>query len=92
MSGGSFNYLFLSYSPAEVACKEGDLREMAKELEEIAPQHPVTAYTKRLVESLDGLIPEEVKEVWKGVEWHRSADWGQDQLDEVLEQTKNWEP
>ena len=92
MSGGSFDYLCFSDSPADAARKGNNLQRMADELETCAPGHPVTLYTKRLSEISTEFLPEPVKEVWHAVEWTCSSDWGVDQLDEVLEATKGWRP
>lgn len=90
MSGGSFDYLFLSDTPAEALRRGHNLRNMVEELERIAPDHPVTAYSKRVLESDAKGIPSAVKDVWHAVEWYRSADWGFDQVAEVLEATKGY--
>lgn len=92
MSGGSFDYLFLADTPAEAARKGYSLRRMAEALEQEAPDHPVTHYTKRLVEIGNDDIPQPVKDVWHAMEWNRSADWGQDQLDEALDTASTWRP
>lgn len=88
MSGGSFNYLFLADTQSEALEKGYDLKEMAEELGRVAPDHPVTKYTQALAAQSRDWLPKEVKQVWHAVEWSRSCDWSEDQMQEVLDQTK----
>lgn len=90
MSGGSFNYLFLSDTVGEAASKHEDLREMARTLQEVAPDHPVTHYTMGLTEMLGKSLPAEVSDVWHAVEWWRSADSGVERVEQTLEKTKDF--
>lgn len=90
MSGGSFGYLCFSDSEDEARGKGDDLRRMAEVLEEEAPDHPVTAYTRRLAASEDSGIPGQVSEVWMKVEWWRSGDIGHDAVKLALERTSDW--
>lgn len=92
MSGGSYNYLFVADTPEEAMGKSEDLKNMADRLTRDYPEHPVTRFTRRLAATSVERIPREVNDVWHAVEWRDSNDWGQDQLDKVMEQTKDWRP
>lgn len=92
MSGGSFNYLCFADSPLEAQAKIEDLRYMADELEELAPGHPVTLWTRNLAGSVydPPSLPGEVQRVWRAVEWWHSADWGKDSVTLALRATEHW--
>jgi hypothetical protein len=63
---------------------------MAEVLEEQAPDHPVTRYTRRLASATAAEIPSQVTEIWMKVEWWRSGDSGHDSVKLALARTNDW--
>jgi len=89
MSGGSYNYLCHRETPADVARYAGidSLEDMARDLPD---GHPVTAWTRELLATLNAPIPQAVSDVWQAREWVTSGDRTQEDLDEALDKTKRW--
>jgi hypothetical protein len=74
MSGGSFNYLCYKDFPAE----ESELRAMVKFLREHDMPEAAAATAKFLEQP-----SEELRGLWKAVEWFVSSDWWYDEINEA---------
>ena len=80
MSGGSYNYLYMQ-DAVEIGYEHlHRLRDMADRLEGLGAVM-AAADTRRLVnhiEETSRLLPDELRAVWKAVEWVDSCDsvWG----------------
>lgn len=88
MSGGSFNYL---YARAEGIGAESEYRDMADEME----HWPVAR--ARLLEVAELLkraraIHDEMGGVMQAVEWWKSCDYGQDQVDAAVRKWADGRP
>jgi hypothetical protein len=77
VSGGSFNYLCTQDQP-----QVDDLRDMAVALEAIAPDSKAAKVTRQLIDN--PLITDELRDVWRAVEWWQSCDWSKGSVYEAL--------
>lgn len=79
MSGGSFNYL------CNQSLSNGDLEQMADQLDEMAPNSAAAKETRALVDLLRRIDGDEaLRGVWRAVEWWRSSDYSEDQAREAI--------
>lgn len=81
MSGGSFDYL-CDADIGDIANRIARLREMANSLQEFEGADEARLATLRVIErivDLESSLTEDIKAVWKAVEWYHSCDWGRDQ-------------
>lgn len=84
MSGGSFDYLCLWMDhPFE---KPEQLRKMAAALEHHAPHSRAAKDTRELADALEGAQArgDQLRDVWRAVEWKHSADWDEQQMREAI--------
>lgn len=88
MSGGSFNYLCFAVDNMGLSGREGDIRRMAETLDSWSPA--AAQATRAVLDAMERTdeLARSLTDVWKAVEWKLSADWGMDQVEEVL---KAWE-
>lgn len=97
MSGGSFNYLFLAPGNHTLGSHRTELRELIERLDALACKEPqgspladalaLVAYRSRVVErhlSMADTKATALEDVWHAVEWYVDADWGREQMAEVL--------
>lgn len=95
MSGGSYNYLCGALDLEDLLSKHRDLEAMANRLETLSEiEFPGSTAAARMTREL--LVKIQLWEahatanaallsdVWKGVEWWDSNDWGPDQVREEL--------
>jgi len=87
MSGGSFNYLCGKNAADLDACVLEDISAMARALERHGEAGALAARAtlalhKAVSESLPLLQSrmDQLREVWKAVEWHLSGDWGEERV------------
>lgn len=90
MSGGSFDYLCHSYSLLS-ALENGQMRAMADALLEYPGGRAAALETLKIIQAFDRIeaawdasMDAGLREAWKAVEWHHSADWSRDQVIEAL--------
>lgn len=94
MSGGSFNYLDrVCYGDLhDIAARLSDIEDMAEALGEYdgdraalaqAMTHAI-AWQMRSLERTVTAVARSMVHVWHAVEWHRSADWSEDQVHAAL--------
>lgn len=93
MSGGSYNYLYLHTQGLEA--QRGDIEAMRDRLQELEAQRvPGAALAARQTRmvlnhlTLAERSAQALSEVWHAVEWWDSADYGEDQVREVLAEFK----
>lgn len=82
MSGGSYNYLCNAYAD-DIMSRVETMREMAGRLDDVCPKaagktREILAIYRELDQRID-----ELRDIWKAVEWRDSCDWGEDQLAEA---------
>lgn len=78
MSGGSFDYLCY-WTVGEHQC----LSDMAHALSEGSPERTETEAIATAIEELNDRI-RKVSDVWRAVEWERSADWGEEDVMQAI--------
>lgn len=89
MSGGSFNYLCYA-DEEELAQRIGDLESMAEALAEYPDGEAASKDTHELVAIIQTAMRRiearrrRLSELWQAVEWHRSCDYGPDQVADAL--------
>lgn len=90
MSGGSFDYLASQYSLTELLERTDHIDTMGQTLrnagheQAAAATESILADIKAFEESILARV-EELRGVWKAVEWHASADWGPEAVTEEVE-------
>lgn len=92
MSGGSYDYLCWAVDYGRgLGAHRGDLRAMIERLEQLATEGvdgaALAAHRSRVVERHLEVADKRARtltDVWHAVEWLDSADWGKDQMREVL--------
>lgn len=96
MSGGSYNYLAYARDLDDLLNKRRDLEAMANRLEtlsevEFPGAHAAGRMTRELLVKLElweshaSITATLLGDVWKGIEWWDSCDWGPDQVREELD-------
>lgn len=96
MSGGSYNYLCGALDLEDLLNKRRDLEAMANRLEtlseiEFPGAHAAGKMTRELLvkielwESHASITAGLLSDVWRGIEWWDSCDWGPDQVREELD-------
>lgn len=82
MSGGSFNYLYSK----DVEFPIRDVVVINSIIEELAPRSAASTATTDFVEKLKEIraLKESLEEVWRCVEWMKSADYGRDQVMDAI--------
>lgn len=85
MSGGSFNYLAQAVKFGGDWKDGGQVADMAAELKDRGYADASDA-TQEIIALLDlaQAKAEHLAEVWHAVEWRKSGDWTNDQLEEVV--------
>lgn len=87
MSGGAFDYLCSQYTLADLLERTDHIDTMGQTLrnagheQAAAATESVLADIKAFEESILARV-EELRGVWKAVEWHASADWGPEAVTE----------
>lgn len=86
MSGGSYNYLFCHVRGLEE--QRSDLEAMATRLAGLPYAQSAAEATRHVIALLDQAeaAAQALAEVWRAVEWWDSADYGEDQVREVVEE------
>jgi hypothetical protein len=90
VSGGSFDYLCYASDLADLVEKRRSLAQMADELDGHEWATDVALDTRKLLLDLaafDKQVTERIKaltDVWKAIEWWRSADYSEDQAREAV--------
>lgn len=83
MSGGSYAYL-CDADPTDVLGRMPRLRDMADRLDGLCPAAAEkTRAIMALYDELDQRI-DELKGIWKAVEWRDSSDWSEEQPMEAV--------
>ena len=86
MSGGSFNYLCHQDSPGREMV--GKMAEAIRSYgdENHSPARHAAEDTLRIIALLEevDVWKERLRDVWKAVEWHRSGDWGVEDVWEAI--------
>lgn len=90
MSGGSFNYLCSRHSLSELLERAGDIDTMGQTLrnaghaEAAAATESILADIKAFEDSILARV-ENLRGVWKAVEWTGSGDWGPESITEEVD-------
>lgn len=90
MSGGSFNYLCHATCAEDIVEKRYYLEQMAEELERRPGMEDAAVETRRLLLDLQAFdvrvqaTTKRIGDLWHAVEWQRSSDYGQEQVDTAL--------
>jgi predicted transcriptional regulator len=89
MSGGSFNYLCDATSVSALAAQSDDIEKMAGALASIGAGDAASA-TLVLLKDIDDSqrriekASDRLRDVWRAVEWWRSNDWSQAEVEKAL--------
>ena len=89
MSGGSFGYLCFEDTLADLAAKRHELERMHAALCELPYARVPATETARVLAMLERAESrvsalEELRAVWKAVEWWASGDWSEDRVRQVI--------
>lgn len=84
VSGGSFNYLYVTVNPSE---HYEELSHMIAELESRGMTDAANA-SRALYSPREGQHEDPIRSLWQAVEWHVSGDYGPVQVLEAYERWK----